>query len=653
MPQYSAFISYSHRDARFAKALQHDLEKFHIPRPVVERLGRDGDRLGTIFRDVSDLGAATRLTEALTDALANSQAVIVVCSPAARQSDWVRQEILEFRRLRGEGATILPVVAPQAGDAAAEAYFPTALGETPPLAADARRSADGRRGALLKLVAGLLGTRLDDLIQRDARRRQRRLVAGITVTAVIALSMAVLAAFALSAREDAKRRLSQSEELIGFMLDDLREQLMPLGQVAVLKSVGDQALQYFESLEDTDLTNVALLRKSRALYQIGEVYFELGEFQKAQVSFGLSLEQASVLAAADPDSIARQFELCQAEFWVGYAAWYARDLEQAEQHLQAYHQAAWALHSREPDNPDWVMETFWAANNLGSLAFGRRRYEEALGYFQEAIARIELLLEQEATLERRFERTTIQSWIGSTYYHLGKLDQASAAFQQALAEPLDNENALHREERAYFHGKLAEVELHRGRLGLARSHAQAAVDAASALAQADPESMELLYTRSAQQLQLARVNLFEGQPVGFAALDDAVGRLMAADAPPPKWHALAIDVAELGVRAGFEGTGERLRQLQKLDTSEHRGRQLSLAISLSESINSDPKRLNELISAVELQFSTSKDFNLVLPLLRCYRKLGDSGRVSEMSAVLNAAGSQHPDFISGAAATPP
>ncbi|NNL03732.1 MAG: hypothetical protein HKO85_00485, partial [Xanthomonadales bacterium] len=541
----------------------------------------------------------------------------------------------------------------QAGDLAAEAYFPAALGETPPLAADARRSADGRRGALLKLVAGLLGTGLDELIQRDARRRQRRLVAGITVTAVIALSMAVLAAFALSAREDAKRRLSQSEDLIGFMIDDLRGQLAPLGQVAVLKSVGDQALEYFESLEDADLTEAALLRKSRALYQIGEVYFELGEFQQAQVSFGLSLEQARVLAAADPDSSARLFELSQAEFWAGYAAWYARDLEQAEQHLQAYHQAAWALHSREPDNPDWVMETFWAANNLGSLAFGRQRYEVALGYFQEAVARIELLLGQEATLERRFEKTAVQSWLGSTYYHLGDLGQSSTAFQSALAEPLDNENALHREERAYFHGKLAAVELHRGRLDAARTHAIAAVEAATALSQADPDSMELLYTRSAQDLQLARVDLYEGKPVDVSTLTEAVARLMTADTPPPKWQALAIDVAELRIRTDAGITEDWKELLQSRNISEHFGRQLSFAISLAEKTNADPGEIRELLATAEAQYDMSKDFDLVLPLLRCYRGLGDSAGVSNMSAVLEAAGSQHPDFIGGAAAIQP
>jgi len=654
MPQYCAFISYSHADARFARALQRDLEKFRIPQPVVARLGRAGDRLGTVFRDVSDLGAAPKLTDALTAALGEAAALIVVCSQVAVKSAWVEQEILEYRRLHGDRAIVLPVVSPQAGDGPAEAYFPAALGDMPPLAADARKSAEGRRGALLKLVAGLLGTGLDELIRRDARRRQQRLVAGIGVTAAIALSMAVLAGFAISAREDAKRRLSQSEDLIGFMLDDLRGQLAPLGQVGVLKSVGDKALDYFESLPDGDLTESALLRKSRALYQIGEVYFELGEFAAAHESFGLSLEQARLLAAADPASTDRLFALSQAEFWVGYAAWYAGDLDRAEQHLQAYHQAAWELHGRAPDNPDWIMETCWGANNLGSLAFGRARYLEALGYFQEALARIDLLLAQEATLERRFERSAIHSWLGSTHYHLGQLEQSGAAFRQALSAELDPDNALHREERAYHHGKLAAVELHRGDLDSARAHADAAAATAAVLAESDPDSMELLYTRAAQGSQRARINLFLREPVEYAPLAAAVERLLGADRPPPKWRALALAVADLGVRLGEPGAVEGARQLLGTATAEAdpaaaARQRLDLAVSLAERDPAERAQLGDLLHAVAARYRETGDFDLALPLLRGYRLLDDPA-IAGLAEALATAGSRHPDFTRGDAA---
>ena len=53
--------------------------------------------------------------------------------------------------------------------------------ETPqarePLAADARPTADGRQGAKLKLIAGILGIGLDELRQRDLQRRHQRMLA--------------------------------------------------------------------------------------------------------------------------------------------------------------------------------------------------------------------------------------------------------------------------------------------------------------------------------------------------------------------------------------------------------------------------------------------------------------------------------------------
>ena len=45
-----------------------------------------------------------------------------------------------------------------------------------PIAADIREGKDGRQLGKLKLVAGLTGLRLDDVVQRETQRRTRRLV---------------------------------------------------------------------------------------------------------------------------------------------------------------------------------------------------------------------------------------------------------------------------------------------------------------------------------------------------------------------------------------------------------------------------------------------------------------------------------------------
>jgi len=651
MAQYCAFISYSHSDARFAAWLQRSLENFRIPPATMRKLELDGKRLGSVFRDVADLGAATKLTEALNEALANSQALIIICSPDSVASKWVGLEVEEFRRLHGENALVLPIVSPTAGTAGAEQLFPEALGQSSPLAADARRSIDGRRIAFLKLVAGLLGTGLDELIQRDARRRQARLVGGISITTALALIMAILAAFAISAREDAKRRLSQSEDLIGFMLGDLREQLAPLGQVGVLESVGAKALTYFESLEDEDLTEAALLRKSRALYQIGEVYLELGEFGAAHNSFGLSLEQARQLASAQPENIERLFEWSQAEFWAGYAAWYSGDLDKARNHLENYHDLAWALLEREPDNADLIMETFWASSNLGSLAYKQEKFTDALAHFEDAITRISVLIDLEATTDRLFEKAATLSWLGSTYFHLGDLTLSKVHFQRALDEPLDPDNALHKVERSYFLRKLSEIEIYRGELISARMHLNTALDTATALSEFDPDSMELLYARTTHAQQLALLNSYEGLPVNFDELTTAVDILLGTDSPPPSWLALAMRVAEVGIRSrqpdSLVWAKTVLNQISPeadnwdIVEREH----LNLIVTAAEVDPSFLATAEEFLPGLEAKFETNRDFNLVLPLIRCYKLMGRQAEPVVLQEALLRSQSRHPVFL--------
>ena len=118
--------------------------------------------------------------------------LVVICSPASARSRWVGEEILAFKRMHGESRVLALIVdgAPYASntpDRAELECFPVplrfrlgpdgALSETPaePIAADYRQEADGRRLAKLKLVAGLTGLRLSDLVQRETQRRMRRL----------------------------------------------------------------------------------------------------------------------------------------------------------------------------------------------------------------------------------------------------------------------------------------------------------------------------------------------------------------------------------------------------------------------------------------------------------------------------------------------
>lgn len=185
---YIAFISYSHRDEAFARWLHRRLEGWRISRDLAGRdaaFGPVPQKLRPIFRDRDDFSGAPSLQDATLAALRGSQAMIVICSAAAAASTHVDAEIREFRRL-GRGGRIVPVIVPDAPPGPVDGLFPhwlsheagpdgEATGERlEPIAADARDGADGRQRAAAKVVAGLLGLPLDEILKREAQARRAR-----------------------------------------------------------------------------------------------------------------------------------------------------------------------------------------------------------------------------------------------------------------------------------------------------------------------------------------------------------------------------------------------------------------------------------------------------------------------------------------------
>src|SRR5688572_16327269 len=73
---YWAFISYSHRDERWAKWLQRKLEGYRVPSRLVGRETRAGTtprRFGRVFRDRDELASSSDLASDIADALRRSR----------------------------------------------------------------------------------------------------------------------------------------------------------------------------------------------------------------------------------------------------------------------------------------------------------------------------------------------------------------------------------------------------------------------------------------------------------------------------------------------------------------------------------------------------------------------------------------------------
>lgn len=182
--RYAAFISYSSKDAAFAKRLHRALEAYRIPKslgPFDVIGGGKPNRIYPVFRDREEL-AAGRLGEMIEANLTASSALIVVCSKDAASSPWVAKEIDYFLSL-GRSDRIFTIIVENETASDVAACFPVPLkfsgadaARYEPLAADARREKDGFRNAYLKIVASIVGVSTGQLVDRDRTQRTRQTV---------------------------------------------------------------------------------------------------------------------------------------------------------------------------------------------------------------------------------------------------------------------------------------------------------------------------------------------------------------------------------------------------------------------------------------------------------------------------------------------
>jgi tetratricopeptide (TPR) repeat protein len=541
--RYFAFLSYSHKDEELADWLHEELEEFRVPHALQGRLTHNGvipKRLSPIFRDREELGAADDLSVEIEEALASSHFLIVLCSPDAARSRWTNAEIEAFKRTRPDGCVLAAILsgepfASEMPGREAEECFPPALRQkfdkrgrptgkrAEPLAADLREQGDGRRTGFLKLVAGMLGVGLDELIQREAARRNRRLFY-IATGSFIGMAVAIaLAVTAIQARDAARDQRREAEGLVAFMLGDLKDKLEPIGRLDALDGVGAKVLAYYRNQDASELSDAALMQRSQALSLSAEVANLRGDLDTALRLYREALAGTSEAIRRDPDDPQRLYEHSQNLFYFATIAVKRGRLDTAEAAFRESRQLADRMVSLQPDNMRWRMEVQYADANLASVLYQQRRFPEASARWSSALRTIQAFATADPD-NRGYQQNVAEAlaWLADSQMSEGQLDAATASRERhvALLNRLlaqSNGDVGYRQRLIPAERALGLLYAARGRRDLAIQHLRIAVGHSERLMQVEQSNSTWLDFGARARFNLAELLLAAGDRAGAAA----------------------------------------------------------------------------------------------------------------------------------------
>lgn len=398
--KYWAFISYSHRDAKWATWLHRALESYRVPKKLVGTSGTRGvvpKRLTPVFRDRDELASAVDLGTVINEALDKSACQIIICSPHAARSRWVNEEILAFKRLGREDRIFCLIVdgEPNASELAGreqEECFPPALRfrlaadgnlgaiRSEPVAADARAGKDRRHGAKLKLIAGLLGVHYDALRRREQQRRNRRLFVVACAAVAGMLLTSALATYALFQRSAAQRQTARAESeaeaamrttnfLIGlFRVMDPSE---ARGNTVTAREVLDKGA----SRIDAELANQPAIQAT-IMDTVGSVYMGLGLYGEAWPLLNRAVATRRRFYQTEPEALAESLNHLAD----------LRSLQAQDADAEAAYREASALLTVHPKERRSQIALANSLYGLGTVLYAQGRYPEAEARFREALA---------------------------------------------------------------------------------------------------------------------------------------------------------------------------------------------------------------------------------------------------------------------------
>lgn len=296
-----------------------------------------------------------------------------------------------------------------------------------------------------------------------ATQIQRKIIAGVSLFALVAVVLAIIAAVekrhATAAAGRATRARESAEQLVGYMIKDLREKLEPVGRLHLLNEVNQGVKRYFDRLKKEDETPGSQAQRALMANNYGAVLFAQGNTAEALQSYRAGLAIRETLLASEPHNPNYEFEVAESHRLIaGPVA--QSDLGEAIKEFRVALDMLKEALQHHPEDNLWQEELSSCYNGMGDIQDWQGDADEAMESYNKARAITENLLQAEPT------NSSWQRDLSGTYKRIanvrgeqGDLIEAINSYRESLAisktlAESDPSNAQRQFDLAVSHGYL-------------------------------------------------------------------------------------------------------------------------------------------------------------------------------------------------------
>ncbi|MCC5090597.1 winged helix-turn-helix domain-containing protein [Xanthomonas campestris] len=505
-----------------------------------------------------------------------------------------------------------------------------------------------------------------------AHRQRRGLYAAAAALLVVLASASLLLGWqARQAQQVAEQRRDEAQQLVGYMLGDLAEQLRTVGNLKLLDSVGTRALRYLEELPNASMQAGDLINHARALRTTGEVLMNQGKLDQAHAAFTRAAATAAQARTLAPDVLEAHAETGQAAYWLGAMAYRNKQFPLARRHWAQYLAASEWLVRAKPDDPRWQLELSYALNNLAMLATTQGNAPTAIGFFARDIALKRVLVARTPdNASLRYELIDSLSGLSLAQENQGLLAPAEQGYREQLAMLrvlVDKDPDAHAWRRRLAGSliRTSNLALARGQLVQAQQDARESLRLLQPLAALQPDNVAWRRDLAHAYAQAGWVAALDGQ-AGDAAqqlarAQQTMAELLQQAQPLPEWQwldaiiALRLQAARAPPLAqDFAPIVARLETLHRAKPDEVVGIS-ALAQALvwhgeQRAAAGDDAGARtawqRALAVLGKDAGNSRDKNLLDPWIRAHVHLGQRTAVTQQLGWLYQAGYRHPGFVS-------